>query len=287
MSKIEAGRATLVEKDCNLTQMLTDLKEIFSLKAKEKCLSLNVEQDLTVPGYICVDEIKLRQVLMNLLSNALKFTQKGHVVLRVRVDSDTLEPKFSLSQSKLVFAIEDTGIGIAPEEIDTIFKAFVQTRAGQNFQGGTGLGLPISQAFVQLMGGTISVASQLGQGSCFRFAIPVGIPLAGPALETLSPRSVVSMAQKFGVPKSSGSSPENEGFQSPEALSAHCVQEIPQTLLTDLYQAILECDVEAMTLHIRPIQEISPELFKHLNDLVNQFRFEDVLALINPWIEAS
>lgn len=405
MSKIEIGRTTLVEKDCNLTRMLTDLKEIFSLKAKEKCLNLKIEQGLTVPRYIHTDETKLRQVLMNLLGNALKFTQKGHVILRVRVDSDTLEPKFSLSQPKLVFAIEDTGIGIAPEEIDSIFKAFVQTRAGQNFQGGTGLGLPISQAFVQLMGGTISVTSQLGQGSCFQFAIPGNVMPTGTEAEPLSPRSVLIlqpnqepfrllvvgdratnreilvqlfhpvgfqvrevgnaqeafllwerwhphliwihldmpdmigleairrireheptrstviigltalslhhqamaleedlldtvvskpyhpqelfrlMAEKLGVrygDEKSVSFPKTEDFQYPDAPSAHCVQELPQTLLKDLYQAILECDVEAINLHIRPIQELSPQLFSYFTDLVNQFRFEDVLALIKP-----
>ncbi|MGB8698268.1 MAG: PAS domain S-box protein, partial [Thermosynechococcaceae cyanobacterium] len=287
MSKIEVGRITLYEKDCDLKRMLTDLGDMFSLRAKERHLDLKVECESMVPSYIYADEIKLRQILINLLGNALKFTEKGHVVLRVWVESEILNSKSSLPQIKLAFAVEDTGIGILPEDINSIFKTFIQTRNGKNFQGGTGLGLPISDAFVRLMGGTISVTSQPAQGSCFWFAIPVGIPLACPVPETLSPHSILPMAQKFGAPKSSGSSPKTEGLQYPEVLSAHCVQEIPQTLLKDLYKALLECDVEAITLHIRPIQESSPRLFSHLTGLVDQFRFEDILALINPWIEAS
>jgi hypothetical protein len=262
--------------------MLTDLKEIFSVKAKEKCLSLKVKQDLTVPRYIHADETKLRQVLFNLLGNALKFTQQGHVVLRVQVESDTLEPKSSLPQSKLVFVIEDTGIGIAPEQINTIFQPFVQTRAGRNFQGGTGLGLPISQAFVQMMGGSISVASEPGQGSCFQFAIPVTVISTEAEIEPLSPPSMLALQlnqDPFRLLV--------VGDQDPDVLFAQCIQGLPQPLLKDLYQATLECDAEEVTLLIRTIQASSPQLFSYLTDLINQFRFEDVVALIKPWIEAS
>jgi PAS domain S-box-containing protein len=282
MSKIEVGRTTLIAKDCHLAQMLTDLKEIFSLKAEEKCLSLKVEQDLTVPRYIHADETKLRQVLFNLLGNALKFTQKGHVGLSVRIESDPLEPKSSLPQAKLIFAIEDTGIGIAPEEIDTIFQPFVQTRAGRNFQGGTGLGLPISQAFVQLMGGSISVTSEPGQGSCFQFVIPVTVIPTGAEIEPLSPHSILALQ------------PNQDPLrllvvddQDPDALFTQCIQGLSQPLLKDLYQATLECDEEEVTLLIHAIQASSPQLFNHLTDLINRFRFEDIVALIKPWIEAS
>jgi two-component system sensor histidine kinase/response regulator len=282
ISKIEVGRINLVAKDCNLKQMLTDLKEIFSLKAKEKCLSFKFEQDLTVPRYIHADEIKLRQVLFNLLGNALKFTQKGQVVLRVQVESEPLESKSSLPQSKLVFAIEDTGIGIAPEEIDTIFQPFVQTRVGQNFPGGIGLGLPISQAFVQLMGGTISVTSEPEKGSCFQFIIPVKVILTEGDIEPKGSPSILALQ-----PNQKTFQLLVAGDQDPNAPFTQCIQGLPQLLLKDLYQATLECDAEEMTLLIRAIQESSPQLFNHLTTLINKFRFDDVVALIKPWIEDS
>jgi len=166
MSKIEAGRITLAETDCNLHQLLRRLESMFQLKAKSKGLRLRVQRDDTVPQWIRTDEHKLRQVLINLLSNAIKFTENGQVTLEVS----------RVSQGKTVnlgFEVADTGPGIAKEDRDELFQAFKQTKLGQNTHEGTGLGLKISQKFVQLMGGEITVTSELGQGSCFQFQIQV------------------------------------------------------------------------------------------------------------------
>ena len=166
MSKIEAGRITLAEIDFNLHQLLRRLDSMFQLKAKSKGLRLRIQRDNTVPQWIRTDEHKLRQVLINLLGNAIKFTENGQVTLRVS----------RISQDKTVnlgFEVIDTGPGMAREEINQLFKAFKQTRLGQNSQEGTGLGLAISQKFVQLMGGEITVSSELGKGSCFQFHIQV------------------------------------------------------------------------------------------------------------------
>ena len=131
-----------------------------------------------VPRYIEADESKLRQILINLLSNAVKFTQQGHILLRVEradpagLDAPSTENVTGASQSPftvLKFQVEDTGSGIALQEMQTLFEPFVQATAGQKSQEGTGLGLPISQRFVQLMGGTIQVQTALAQGSTFSF----------------------------------------------------------------------------------------------------------------------
>jgi two-component system sensor histidine kinase/response regulator len=114
-----------------------------------------------VPRYVRTDGGKLRQILLNIVGNALKFTQQGRVILRLK----TAFPS-------LIFEIEDSGPGIAPEEMNLLFEAFGQTEIGRKSQGGTGLGLPISQKFVQLMGGAIRVDSKLGEGSLFCFDIP-------------------------------------------------------------------------------------------------------------------
>ena len=178
LSKIEAGQMNLDEKDFDLYRLLNDLEGMFQLRAANKGLRLIFDRLSSVPQYICTDQVKLRQVLMNLLSNALKFTQQGRVVVRVRVaegESAGAEQISSLSHPsstfQLHFDVEDTGPGIGPEELDTLFEAFTQTKTGRQAQEGTGLGLAISQKFAQLMGGEITVASKIGQGTMFSFDI--------------------------------------------------------------------------------------------------------------------
>ncbi len=187
MSKIEAGKVTLQEKSYDLHRQLDSLEDEFRLRADQKGLTLTFTRDANVPQYIVTDEGKLAQVLGNLLGNAVKFTTEGSVTLRV-----TARPQAHPSQPQrrtLHFEVQDTGPGIAPEELLTIFDAFVQSETGRSAQEGTGLGLTISRQFVQLMGGELSVQSQLGQGSRFHFDIEVG--LAAPdAVQTVRARSV-------------------------------------------------------------------------------------------------
>lgn len=163
LSKVEAGRVTLELAACDLPQLLLELREMFQIRAKEKGLHLKFQISQDTPIWIRTDEMKLRQVLINLLSNAIKFTAQGQVSLKVE----------ALNPESLEFSIADTGIGIAGGELDQIFQAFVQTSTGRKVQGGTGLGLAISQEFVRLLGGEIRVKSELGQGSEFKFTLPI------------------------------------------------------------------------------------------------------------------
>ncbi|HEY9809465.1 MAG TPA: response regulator [Halomicronema sp.] len=175
VSKIEAGRINFNENSFNLLQLLKNLEQMLQLKAAAKGLYLVFEYGMGIPEYVKTDEGKLRQVLLNLLSNAIKFTNYGHVILRVALSCDT-EDKTSITQSenlKLYFEIEDTGPGIDPKEIHLLFEPFGQTETGRKSQQGTGLGLPISQKYVQLMGGKITVNSTVGQGSIFSFNISI------------------------------------------------------------------------------------------------------------------
>ncbi|MER3495242.1 MAG: hybrid sensor histidine kinase/response regulator [Mastigocladus sp. ERB_26_2] len=186
MSKIEAGKIKLNEKQLDLYSLLDSLEDMLRLKAAAKKLTLIFERSPSVPQYIIADESKLRQVLLNLLSNALKFTQAGSVTLRVRMghggQGSNLSPLSSPSPlsplsfpntQSLIFEVEDTGSGIASEEINHLFEAFVQSESGRRSQEGTGLGLAISRKFVQLMGGDITVNSVVGKGSIFAFDIQV------------------------------------------------------------------------------------------------------------------
>ncbi|MBD1926094.1 response regulator [Trichocoleus sp. FACHB-90] len=186
MSKIEAGRTILNEHNFDFYSLLDDLEDMFRLKAEEKGLQLLCKRSFDVPQYVRTDEVKLRQVLINLLNNAVKFTQQGSVSLRVSVVTELLswvETTFKPSnlqtptdngQLTIAFEISDTGIGIPPDELDIIFEAFVQAKTGQEeSQEGTGLGLAISSQFVQLMGGQITVSSEVGRGSVFQFALKI------------------------------------------------------------------------------------------------------------------
>ncbi|KJH71442.1 hybrid sensor histidine kinase/response regulator [Aliterella atlantica] len=171
MSKIEAGRITLDETNFNLYNLLDALAEMFEIKAEAKGLELIFQRALDVPTYVRADESKLRQVLINLLGNAIKFTATGRVILRVSVISDRQEQ--SSEGLTLHFEVEDTGMGIAPSELERLFKPFVQTQAGLQSHQGTGLGLSISQQFARLMHGEIALRSTPGQGTIFSFDVPV------------------------------------------------------------------------------------------------------------------
>ncbi|PSB20117.1 HAMP domain-containing protein [Phormidesmis priestleyi ULC007] len=197
MSKIEAGRVTLNETNFDFYELLDRLRQMFDLKARSRGLELVLDRSDEVPQYICMDESKLRQILVNLLGNAIKFTQIGSVTLRVTTDQTAPDRSIILR-----FSVEDTGCGIAEADLspqngsDTapLFEPFVQTDAGQKAQEGTGLGLPISQRFVRLMGGDLTVKSTLGEGSIFTFAIPTH-PAILEVLPTFTPsRQVVSLA---------------------------------------------------------------------------------------------
>src|ERR687885_528473 len=228
MSKIESGRTQLNESSFNLIKLLETLEEMFRLKAVSKKLQLNFEVAEGVPHFVKGDECKLRQILINLLGNAIKFTETGSVTLQVKmkveeslavetaefadiqtqpagagseqsapgdfdwVDANYIRPVFLQNSEflRLQFEIEDTGPGIAAEEMNKLFEPFEQTKTGHKSHQGTGLGLPISRKFVQMMGGDIAVSSTPDLGS--KFAFDIQIRLADPTdVKMLKPQKKV------------------------------------------------------------------------------------------------
>ncbi len=185
LSKIEAGRISLDPISFDLYDLLNTLEKMFQLKASSQGLLLKFERDSTVPQYIKTDEGKLRQVLINLLGNAIKYTEQGGVTLTVT--RETQDPP------TLWFEISDTGSGISAEEIHSIFEAFVQTESGKNLQQGTGLGLPISRQFVRIMGGDITANSVVGEGTTFQFNIEVSLAKASDILPQTKPQKVIGI----------------------------------------------------------------------------------------------
>lgn len=174
MSKIEAGKVVLSPNAFSLHTMLDNLESMFRLKAESKGLELVFNYDRHLPESIFTDEGKLRQVLINLLGNAIKFTNQGLVSLTVREEhEENLDVVNGVEHNRqicLFFEIKDTGVGIEAQERPLLFQPFRQTNSGLNSQQGTGLGLPISSQYVQLLGGDIAIESS-PEGSSFSFAI--------------------------------------------------------------------------------------------------------------------
>ena len=225
LSKIETGAVTLDPESLHLPKLLTEVQQMFQAQAIAKQLNLKLDLIGALPDWITVGSDKLRQILINLVGNAVKFTQTGYVILQARMITDTSQPaddssnigSFSHSEDdnsgltaqlwlpgstyRLECAVEDTGPGLTPEEIEHLFQPFVQTRAGKSLRKGSGLGLALVQQWVELMGGSISVSSTDGQGSRFSFQIPVQIPDSLPlgVVHSAEPIPAIAASQDYRV----------------------------------------------------------------------------------------
>jgi len=194
MSKIEAGRTELNPLTFNLRRLVDDLAAMFRLRAEAKALRFELLVDGESVPYIVADEGKIRQVLINLLGNAIRFTHRGEIKLHV-----TLAGKDG--RLWLAASVEDTGHGITDEEQAKLFEPFKQAKGALNTEGGTGLGLAISRKFARLMGGDITVSSSRAKGSIFRFEIPVERGDAGVAIRQDTPRRVISLSAASEAPE--------------------------------------------------------------------------------------
>lgn len=164
MAKIEAGQVRLENAPFDLGAMVRDITDMMRIRAEDKDLELQIDQSSRFPRYVVGDEARMRQILINLMGNAIKYTQQGGVALRLGTRSNEI--------GHLVIEVEDTGIGIASEDQQHIFEPFVQL-GEHTVSKGTGLGLAITHQFVQVMGGSITLESTPGEGSVFRVELPL------------------------------------------------------------------------------------------------------------------
>ena len=169
LSKIEAGKIELQYSSVDLRKLLNDIKTIFQQKFLEKRLKFTLEIDRELPEYLILDPVRIRQILINIIGNAVKFTHEGGVTVKLQTSQSSL---ISCSKVNLLFSIKDTGIGIPKEQQSKIFEEFEQVK-GQKVAhyGGTGLGLAITRKLIEMMGGAISVESEVGVGTEFKFVI--------------------------------------------------------------------------------------------------------------------
>ena len=161
ISKIESGNVELYNKDANIHELIDNMHSMFLLKTQQKGVELKIKITKNVPKYIITDIDKLRQILINLLNNSVKFTNQGSITIL----ADSID-------KQLIISIEDTGVGVEKSEIDKLFKQYEQTQSGIDDGTGTGLGLSLVKEFIKLFHGEISVSSELGKGSTFTVTLP-------------------------------------------------------------------------------------------------------------------
>ena len=187
MSRIEAGQIQFNPQNFDFHRMLRDLETMLQMQIKGKGIALEFRYSEDIPKYIRTDEAKLRQILLNLLANAIKFTSSGFVSL-------TIEAEQTNNDLILGFAVEDSGAGIADDELDRLFTPFAQTSSGKQLSSGSGLGLVISYRFAQLLGGDIQVQSEIGVGSHFQVRLRAEV-VSADEVETVRPkRTVIGVA---------------------------------------------------------------------------------------------
>jgi len=200
LSRIEAGKMAINPSAFNLATMVEDVKQIFSLKAEQKGLELNIVYEANVPKIVYLDELRLRQILFNLVGNAVKFTHQGGIEVRVSsAENDTLNPTVDLSIS-----VADTGPGIEEEDLEAIFDPFYQKVTNEKGkQEGTGLGLAISRRFAEMMQGRLSVSSRLMHGTEFTVFIP-SVPVMEVISQTKKPLTPEQIQADLFAPENTG-----------------------------------------------------------------------------------
>ncbi|MCF8129171.1 MAG: hypothetical protein K9N10_11700, partial [Deltaproteobacteria bacterium] len=271
LSTIEAGQVVLKESHVDLHALLGEMEDMFRIQADHKQLDFLFERDDKVPRFIRTDSLKLRQVLINLLNNAFKFTERGAITVRVGVRGNGGESPNEKSPSpRLFFEVEDTGLGISPGELTRIFDAFEQAEAGRAAKEGTGLGLTISRNFVELMGGHLSVESEVGKGSLFRFDIDIN-PGRTVVSETMEPsRRVVAL--KPGQPRHRIPVVDDDWTKMKSTL--------PVEIQEGLKDAALRADMVAIDRLIGEMGEQAPRLAMKVREWARDFEYEKILSLM-------
>jgi protein-histidine pros-kinase len=276
MSKVEAGRAELNPSTFNLTQLVEGLASMFQFEARAKALRFEVLVDGEYVAYIVADVGKIRQVLINLLGNAIKFTARGQVKLHI-----TLRRK-GADQLWLSAQVQDTGLGIANEEQEKLFQPFTQVKRGSRAQEGTGLGLAIGRSYARLMGGDITVTSSLGQGSIFRFEIPIErdeisgqnhpSELIGVNTET-APARIMAVDEGYPVEEPRSVVAPLSGV-SPEQL-----WELPLGLISQLQDAVQKGEKDRLDQLIHSVEAYDKHAAGALKRLAENYEYDDLTIL--------
>ncbi|WP_228049998.1 PAS domain S-box protein [Tychonema sp. LEGE 06208] len=274
LSKIEAGRMTIYPKCFDLYRLLSDVQNMFQIPALNKKIKLIIDCSSDVPQYIETDDIKLREVLINILDNAVKFTQNGSVSVTVRAKEegrtrsakeDFVKSFESLSKVFICFEITDTGVGIDPEELDSIFELFMQSSSGKTLQKGMGLGLSISREFIKLMGGEITAESEVGRGTVFKFDIPVVTAIFPVDINNISETSTIL---------------KQEILDTHKIFTLNSKPQVSPEWTSKLQQAVREADFDFIATTIEEIRSKNELFAEILMNHLDNFDYQEILDLI-------
>ncbi|MDB9524604.1 AAA family ATPase [Oscillatoria sp. CS-180] len=256
-SKLEAGKQTLKETCFELRHLLETIEALFRLRIEQKGLQFSLEPAVDLPLQFVGDEKKICQILINLLSNAFKFTCQGHITLRIKSNAQSL-----------YFEVEDTGEGIAADQLSKLFVPFEQTDSGVKTKTGTGLGLAISQQFAKLMGGEIAVKSQLKQGSIFSFTAHSQSSLAEVAPQRLEPMPLKDESNQLNSPSFTIVT---------EAEIAQVLSSMPSTWRNALDQAAKRLDgLKVVNLLSHPLLETHTNVAQYLLKLAENYDYRQL-----------
>ncbi len=280
LSRLEAKNVDYQPTPLPLLDLITMLSQLFRTQAEAKGIAFELVMATALPKVIETDERKLRQILINLLGNAIKFTHQGQVLLTV-----------SLTDSSLRFRVADTGCGIAPEECDRIFVPFYQSRSHASKVTkpvGTGLGLAISQQFAQILGGTLTVQSTLGVGSIFQVTLPLRLPQNEGQVWT-NPEQSNTTSDAFDDPSSS----DRHGDLPMDALEASfksepwlkSLQAIPVDWRSRFLQSVTRLNGDRAQALLMELDSEHLDLKQHLTQSIDAFQFDDIQHLLQRSLE--
>ena len=273
MSKVEAGKMEIHLEEFSLQHFLNGVVEIIKISAKQKGIELIYDFQSDLPVTIRTDETRLRQVLINLLGNAVKFTDKGFI-------------KFQVTQSssnQVRFQIEDSGHGIAADDLEKIFEAFKQVGSHKNQSEGTGLGLPLSKKLVEMMGGSLHVSSTLGKGSLFWFDLTL------PKITGGQPLNQPITSQLIGF-KAKNKKPFDDSKTTIKVSTEQPLIAPPIEVAKRLYDLAMKGNVDAIIQEAKKLEQ-TDEKFKvfvtKLLQLAEDFQVRQIREFIKPYLNRS
>jgi signal transduction histidine kinase len=280
IAKIESNKLTLNEYCFDLPDLLASLEKQFTLRSKSPNVRLKFDYCPNLPQYICTDRQKLRQVLVNLLDNGIKYTESGTVILRVSVVADAVKKSIGNEQKIIIyFEIEDTGFGIDPSEVNSIFEAFIQGKKTPIYREGSGLGLAISQHFVNLLGGKISVSSVLDRGTVFKFHIPVSLVKQDDKIVSID--RIVDIDRKKS--KRHNLSQRNRLEKTKILSCKSSFDRVPRQWIERLHQAAIEVDTDLILQLIEQISVVNFSLSEELKNMIDNFEYDEIIELTTCW----
>ena len=272
MSKIEAGQTLVNEDWTDLKKLFSEMEEMFSSKAEEKGLDIEFSRTPQTPRYIHTDGMKLRQVLINLIQNALKFTAKGRICVKSGIAD---APSGRRPSHEIYFEVEDTGCGIDTDYLPSIFDAFVQVEDGKTARKGTGLGLAISKNFISLLGGELSVSSRSGKGSTFSFKLPyLGDQMqpytkadlgAAPIEEAVPPQDLIRSASR------------GKGL---DHVTGELLSRVPFEIRKEMEQAAFRAEMDNLYALIRKVRAYDDSLATIFSELIDNFSYDLLIRLL-------